>query len=185
MENSTNNSNESEIISTDEEQSEISEAQSLHQKIAELEKALLALNDSLLREKAECENIKKRAAKELEETSKYAVTGFAKDLIDVLENFHRATANMEAIANSGDENAKNFCEGILMVGKILNTAFEKHGITRIHPLNEAFDHNYHQAVTQVADAEKEPNTVMQVVRAGYKIRDRLLQPAMVVVSTKA
>lgn len=157
----------------------------LKKKISELEKALVTLNDSVLREKAENENIRKRAVKELEDAHKYALSGFARDLIDGLENLYRAVESMDTLITHDSEQIKNLCEGVLMTKKTLLTAFEKNGLTRLYPINELFDHNYHQAVSQIEDAEKENNTVVQVIRAGYKIKDRLLQPALVTVTKKS
>jgi len=154
-------------------------------KVNDLEKALVALNDSLLREKADKENLRKRMSKELEDAHKYSISTFAKDLIDVLENLYRAVDNINSIESIADEQIKNFYEGVLMTQKILLSAFEKNNITRLYPLHELFDHNYHQAISQLIDEEKEANTIVQVVRAGYMIRDRLLQPAMVIVSKKS
>ncbi|MGB1540469.1 MAG: nucleotide exchange factor GrpE, partial [Rickettsiales bacterium] len=75
-------------------------------------------------------------------------------------------------------------EGVDMTLRELIGNFEKHGITRIDPLGEKFDHNFHQAVSQVEDPEKEPGTILQVMQAGYTLKDRLLRPAMVVVSKR-
>ncbi|CAG7589891.1 MAG: nucleotide exchange factor GrpE [Candidatus Midichloria sp.] len=156
----------------------------LSNKVKDLEKSLITLNDALLRAKAENENVRKRAAKELEDAHKYSISNFAKDLIEVLENLHRATENIQGMKMIENEQVKSCIEGVLITQKILSTVFEKHGITRIYPLNEQFDHNNHEAINQVEDGEREPNTIVQVIRAGYRIKDRLLQPAMVAVSRK-
>jgi molecular chaperone GrpE len=108
----------------------------------------------------------------MEENSKYAVTGFARDLISVLENLYRAEENLP----------EDQREGINLTRKELEKVFEKNGIRRIEPKDEKFDHNFHQAVTQVENPEVEAGTVLQVLQAGYVIKDRLLRPAIVVVS---
>ena len=131
------------------------------------------LKDQALRAMAEAENIRKRTEREIEDNTKYAVTGMARDLIAVLENLHRAEANLP----EGEQR-----EGVTLIRKELEKIFEKNGIRRIEPKGEKFDHNFHQAVTQVENKEVEAGTVMQVLQAGYVIRDRLLRPAIVVVS---
>ncbi|WHQ46736.1 MAG: nucleotide exchange factor GrpE [Candidatus Midichloria sp.] len=161
------------------------EVEELSNKVKELEKSLIILNDALLREKAENENVRRRAVKELEDAHKYSISNFAKDLTEVLENLYRATENIQGIDSIENDQVRSCVEGVLITQKILNTVFEKRGITRIYPLNEQFDHNNHEAINQVEDGEKEPNTIVQVIRAGYRIKDRLLQPAVVAVSRKS
>ena len=131
------------------------------------------LKDQALRAMAEAENIRKRTEREIEDNTKYAVTGMARDLIAVLENLYRAEANL----TEGEQK-----EGVTLIRKELEKIFEKNGIRRIESAGEKFDHNFHQAVTQVENKDVEPGTVLQVLQAGYVIRDRLLRPAIVVVS---
>ena len=153
--------------------------------IEELKKKISELENLILREKAENENIRKRFIKELEDAHKYAISGFTRDLIDGLENLYRAVESMASLITDNNEQVKNLYDGISMTKKTLLTAFEKNGVMRIYPLNELFDHNYHQAISQIEDNERQNNTVVQVIRAGYKIKDRLLQPALVTVSKKS
>lgn len=141
--------------------------------LARLQEENAKLKDAALRAMAEAENIRKRSEREIEDNNKYAVSGFARDLIAVLENLHRAEANLP----EGEQR-----EGIALIRKELEKIFEKNGIRRIEPKDEKFDHNFHQAVTQVENKEVEAGTILQVLQAGYVIRDRLLRPAIVVVS---
>ena len=136
-------------------------------RILTLEAELAALKDQSLRAMAEADNTRKRAQREMEEMSRYAVTGFARELVSVIENLQRAAASIPPEARAGSE---------------LLGIFEKHGIRRIDPLGEKFDHNRHQAVVQIETGDAEPGIVVQVMQAGYSIHDRLLQPAMVGVS---
>lgn len=131
------------------------------------------IKDQALRAMAEADNIRKRAEREVEDAAKYANTALARDLIGVLENLHRAEANLP----EGEQR-----EGVSLTRKELEKAFEKHGIKRMEPTGQKFDHNFHQAVAQVEDPNIEAGTVVQVLQAGYVIKDRLLRPAMVTVS---
>lgn len=149
---------------------------------ADYEAKLAETKDQLLRAVAETENVRRRAARDVEETGKYAMSGFARDMITVAENLFLALNNIPEEARKEEGLLKTLSDGVDMTLRELLNAFEKHGIKRIDPLGEKFDHNRHQAVSQVEDPQKEPNTVLHVMQAGYVISDRLLRPAMVVVS---
>lgn len=151
-------------------------------KLEALEAENAKLRDQWVRAVAETDNVRKRAKRDHEELSKYAVSGFARDLVSVLENLKRATDTIPAEAREDNELLKTLGEGVDLTLQELVTIFEKYGIKRLNPLNEKFDHNFHQAVVQVDQPDVEPGTVIQVVQAGYTIHDRLLQPAMVAVS---
>ncbi len=140
------------------------------------------LKDQLLRSLAEQENIRKRSQREREEASKYAVSSFARELLSVSDNLRRA---LQAAPNDGDEQIKTFVLGVEMTEKEILNAFEKFGVKRISPEGEKFDHNFHQAMFEVEDAEKEPGIVVQVLQPGYILHDRLLRPALVGVSKRA
>lgn len=142
------------------------------------------LKDQLLRALAETENTRRRAAREREETSKYAITGFARDLLTVVDNLRRA---LDALPEESrkDESLAAFIEGIEMTEREFLAVLERHGIRRIEPLGERFDHRYHQAMYEIEDAERDPGTVVDVMQAGYLIADRLLRPAMVAVAKAA
>lgn len=145
---------------------------------------LAELKDQMLRAAAETENVRRRAARDVDETRKYAVSGFARDMITVAENLFLAMNSIPEEARNEEGLLKTLADGVDMTLRELLGAFEKHGIERVDPLGEKFDHNRHQAVSQVEDPSKEPNTVLHVMQAGYVIGDRLLRPAMVVVSKK-
>lgn len=145
---------------------------------------LAAMKDQALRALAEAENVRRRAERDVAETSKYAVTGFARDLVSVLENLQRAVESIPAQVRVEQPVVGNLAVGVEMTLKELLSAFEKHGIKRIDPLGQKFDHNLHQAVAQIATPDAEEGTVVQVLQAGYTIHDRLLRPAMVGVASK-
>jgi molecular chaperone GrpE len=151
-------------------------------KLEALEAENAKLRDQWVRAVAETDNVRKRAQRDQEELSKYAVSSFARDMISVLENLKRATDSIPGEAKQANELLKTLGEGVDLTLQELLGVFEKYAIKRIYPLNEKFDHNLHQAVVQVEQNDIAPGTVIQVVQAGYTIHDRLLQPAMVAVS---
>ncbi len=155
------------------------------------------LDDKLLRAVAETENLRRRAAREREETGKYAVTGFAREMLAVVDNLRRALDSLpdrpgvgggggETGGEAGeDDSLAGLVAGIEMTERELLAVFERQGIRRIDPMGEKFDPNIHQAVFEVADSGQPAGTVVQVVQAGYVIADRLLRPAMVGVAKAA
>lgn len=147
-----------------------------------LEEEIKSLKDLILREKAENQNLRKRHEKELEDNHKYAIANFARDLIEVQENMYRAIDNLPKNEIETNPTLKSILEGIELTKNTLGNVFEKYGITRIYPLEQPFDHNYHQAIVQVPDANKPEGTIVQVIQAGYVIKDRLLRPALVAVT---
>lgn len=141
--------------------------------------------DQALRFAAELENLRKRHAKEIEEAHKFAVTKFARDLIEVLENLHRAESSISV--EQMEENAvlKQIFTGVELTKKSLTDAFERHGIKRLDPqIGDAFDHDFHQAIAQVPSTTHAEGTIVQVIQAGYVLNDRLLRPVLVAVAKK-
>lgn len=136
------------------------------------------LKDKLLRALAENENVRRRAERQQGEASQYAITGFARDVLSIGDNLHRALAAVPEEARDNDE-VESFVSGIEMTERELLSALEKHGISKFMPEGEKFDHNLHQAVFEVEDTDAAAGTVVQVVQPGYMIKDRLLRPAMV------
>jgi molecular chaperone GrpE len=152
-------------------------------RVAALEAELAAQKDRLLRALAEAENIRRRAQREREDAAKYAMSGFAKDLLSAADNLRRALDSLpEAMA--GDERTRNLLAGVAATERELLAAFERHGIRRIDPSGEPFDHNFHQAIYEAERSEKPPGTIIEVLQPGYLIHDRLLRPAMVGVAKR-
>ena len=149
------------------------------------EKELAAMKDQALRGLAEAENTRRRAEREVADMSKYAVTGFARDLVSVIENLQRAVESIPAELKASQPAVANLALGVEMTMSELLKTFEKHGIKRIDPLGQKFDHNFHQAVAQIDAPDADAGTVVQVLQAGYVIHDRLLRPAMVGVASGA
>ncbi len=153
----------------------------LEDRLAEAEAELAATRDKLLRALAEAENLRKRAQREREEAGKYAASSFAKDMLDVADNLHRALASAPA-ESEWDELTRNLLAGVAATERELQAALERHGIRRIDPKGERFDHNYHQAMFEVDDTGQPSGTIVQVLQPGYVIHDRLLRPALVAVA---
>jgi molecular chaperone GrpE len=139
--------------------------------------------EQVLRERAELENYRKRAEREREETAKYAISKFAKDVAGVADNFQRAISAVPANAAEQDPALKSFLEGVTVAEREFLGVLERHGVLQINPLGAPFNPHQHQAVMEREDASVPAGTVLQVFQAGFMIEDRCLRPAMVVVST--
>lgn len=146
------------------------------------EPELAKLKDQLLRLAAEYENFRKRSAKEIEEANKYGITKFARDMIEVLENLHRAESSINTEMLESNETLKNIFSGVELTKKSLIDVFEKYGIKRLDPMGEQFNHDYHQAIMQVPSKNHKTGEIIQVIQAGYVVHDRLLRPALVAVA---
>lgn len=142
------------------------------------------LKDRLLRAVAETENLRKRAAREREEAARYAISGFARDVLGVADDMARALGGPPESAREAAD-AKALVEGLELTRRNLDAALERHGIARIDPAGEPFDPNLHEAMFEVDAPGAAPGSVVQVVEAGYRIHDRLLRPARVGVARRA
>lgn len=145
-------------------------------RINELEQQLAATKDQLLRTFAESENVRKRAERDRQDASQYAITQFARDLLSVADNLNRALIAMEQ--NTTPE-VKTLLEGVEMTEKELVKVLEKHHIKKLYPLHEAFDPKFHQAMFEVDHDQHDAGTITEILQAGYILNDRLLRPAMV------
>ena len=145
---------------------------------------IAALKDRLLRQVAETENLRKRAARERADAERYAIAGFARDMAGAADDLARALDHLpESLREAGD--AAALIEGLELTRRNLDAAFGRHGLTRIDPRpGEPFDHNVHEAMFELDAPGAEPGTVVQVVETGYRIRDRLLRPARVGVAKR-
>ncbi len=147
---------------------------------------LTALVDILKSERlsalAEAENANKRADKRISENAKYAVSNLCKGLLQVADNLGRALMAATPEAREQNETLKNLAIGVELTEKELMNVLESQGVRRITSLDQAFDANLHNAVQEVEKTDVPAGTVVQVLQEGYLIHDRLLRPAMVVVS---
>ena len=134
--------------------------------------------DQLLRTKAEMENIRRRSQKDVENAHKYGVEKFVTELIPVKEAMELGLAIEDATVES-------IREGMVLTMTSLDSMFEKLSIEEINPVDEKFDPECHQAMTMQPSDDVEPNMVLQVLQKGYRLNDRLIRPAMVIVSKAA
>ena len=151
--------------------------------VDELKLKLKDTEDKLLRSLAENDNLRKRHDKEIEDNSKYAIKNLSYSLLNVADNLQRALESIPNSEASGlDDNViKNLVIGIKAVEKELIDSLEKHGVTKFDSINQKFNPEIHQAVSKVHN-EKVDGTIVEEMQKGFKIGDRLLRPAMVVVS---
>ena len=151
--------------------------------VDELKTKLKDAEDKLLRSLAENDNLRKRHDKEIEDNSKYAIKNLSYSLLNVADNLQRALESIPNTEASGlDDNViKNLVIGIKAVEKELIDSLEKHGVKRFDSINQKFNPEIHQAVSKVHN-EKVDGTIVEEMQKGFKIGDRLLRPAMVVVS---
>ncbi|MFQ5488760.1 MAG: nucleotide exchange factor GrpE [Gammaproteobacteria bacterium] len=153
------------------------------------EELLLTLQDAqakadeywnqLLRVKADLENFQRRAERDLENAHKFALENFVRELLPVIDSLEMGLA---AAREEGADLAK-VVEGIDLTLKMLQGAVEKFGVQAVNPAGEKFDPERHQAMTTQPSEEVAPNTVLDVYQKGYLLNDRLIRPAMVVVSS--
>jgi molecular chaperone GrpE len=151
----------------------------LEQQLEAARQEAAQLKDQLLRALAETENVRRRAQREREDAGKYAITNFARDVLQVSDNLHRALEAIPAAALAEDEALKNLHEGVTATERQLDAALERQQVKRVWPMGEKFDANLHQAMFEVPTFDHQPGTVVQVMQAGYLIHDRLLRPALV------
>ena len=145
----------------------------------ELEAKISELKDQLLRTVADSENLRKRLEREKEQTRKFGIANFAKDLLSIADNLGRALDAAPTKEDVEDQALENLVLGIQMTEQELQKAFDNNNIRKIDPLGEKFDYNFHQAMFEVEETDKEPGIVVQVLQPGYAIDDRILRPAMV------
>jgi molecular chaperone GrpE len=135
--------------------------------------------ERLLRTTADLENFKKRAARERDESVKYANESLIKKLVTVLDNFDMALA---AAGTAPDGTAQSLQSGVAMIHQQLRNALLESGLEEVDATGKQFDPNWHEAVSQQETADVPEGRVLQQLRKGYKLRDRLLRPASVVVA---
>ena len=139
-----------------------------------------SLRDRHLRALAEVENTWRRSERIADEARDYAITDFARELLQVLDNLHRAIDAAEVALDPPTGHA-SLVDEIRATEKMLGLTVERFGIRKIQALGARFDPALHEAVMEVDDAQREPGTIAEVLEEGYTIKDRLLRPARVVV----
>ena len=131
-------------------------------------------HDAWLRAKADADNIRKRAQTDISNAHKYAVENFSSELLAVKDS-------LEAALNVENTTLENLKSGVELTLKQLVSVFEKFNIAEVNPMGEKFDPHQHQAMSMI-EADAAPNTVIGVMQKGYKLNDRILRPALVMVA---
>jgi molecular chaperone GrpE len=151
--------------------------------VAEATREAAQYKDKLLRTLAEMENLRKRTEREVLDARAYGIAGFARDVLAVADNMHRA---LEAIGpdlrEGADPKVKALIEGVELTERELMKILERNGVRKFSPQGEKFDPNFHQAMYEVPTSDQPPGHVAQVIQAGYMLGERVLRPALVAVS---
>ncbi|MFD2637489.1 nucleotide exchange factor GrpE [Piscibacillus salipiscarius] len=158
-------------------ESQDSEQESLKDQVKQLETENEELKNKYLRTQADFDNFRRRTQKERENDLKYKSQELVGEILPVLDNFERALQT-----EVSGEGSQSFVDGVKMVYNQLNQALEKAGVEEIQAENEEFDPNMHQAVMQVSEEGYESNQIVEVLQKGYKLKDRVIRPAMVKVN---
>jgi molecular chaperone GrpE len=141
------------------------------------------LRDRLLRALAEMENLRKRTEREVVDARLYGVTTFARDILTVADNMHRALNALDVeLRAQADAGMKALLDGVELTERELLNVLEKHGVKKLEPIGQKFDPHRHQAMYEVPDASVPAGHVVQVVQAGYLIGERVLRPALVAIA---
>ncbi|ABM62244.1 nucleotide exchange factor GrpE [Halorhodospira halophila] len=161
--------------------------EALRQRVEELEKALADAEqkaeehwDQVLRMRAELENARRRAEKDVDQAKRQGLEKVCGDLLQVKDSLEMGVQ----AAEDAEADREKLLEGSQLTLKMLNQVFERFEIEEINPQGERFNPDYHEAMAAQPSDEQEPNTVLQVVQKGYRLQDRLLRPALVVVAKK-
>jgi molecular chaperone GrpE len=147
--------------------------------LAALEQELAKHRDAMLRMQAEMENLRKRMARDSEKARKFALERIMKDLLQVSDSMERGLAAADETAT-----VESLREGQELTLKMFTKVLQDHHLEVIDPAGQPFDPEWHEAVTVLPSEEVDENTVLEVLQKGFRLHDRLIRPAMVVVSTK-
>ena len=151
--------------------------------IAQLKSEIEATKTEINYAKAEAQNVRRRAEKDVADARAYAATGFARDILSVSDNLERALSAIPEDMRE-DDKLKGLVAGLEATKREIEKVFSQHGISRIAAVGLPLDPNQHQAMIEIPSPEAEPGTVVQEMQSGWMIRDRLLRPAMVGVAKK-
>ena len=157
--------------------------QDLQKKVLDLQEKNEKLYNDLLMSVADKENLKKTMERELQSARDYSISKLAEKVVNSLDSLEKAIESANSL--NLDKNIKNIVEGVDMTLKSVVSALQDDGVEKILPsMGDKFDHNFHQAIQTINDDACENNTIKDVLQCGYKIKNRLLRAAMVVVSTR-
>ena len=156
------------------------QAQPAADPLAEARREAAEYKDRVLRTLAEMENLRRRTEREVADARTYGIASFARDVLAVADNMHRALETIDpALRDQADPKLKALIEGVELTERELLKSLEKNGVKKFSPQGEKFDPNLHQAMYEVQDAAEPQGHVAQVIQAGYMIGERMLRPALV------
>jgi molecular chaperone GrpE len=161
---------------------EMAEGPPLAERLAEAEREIAKVKDDFLRALAETENVRRRAARDKADASKYAIASFARDILPVADNLRRAADTVDAEARKQNPALEALVAGVEMTEKELLGVLARYGITPIEAEGQRFDPHVHEAMYEVPDESVPHGTVVQVLERGFMIHDRPLRPSRVGVS---
>jgi molecular chaperone GrpE len=170
------------IISSEQNSCEIIPEVELETKIINLEEEITKLKDQLLRAFAETENVRRRFLQQVEDRGKYAISNFAKDILQVADNLRRALESISAEDRKTNTIINKLAEGIELTEQTFINTLECYKIKKFESLGQNFDPHKHQVMVEVEEETKPAGTIVLEMQAGYTIHDRLLREAMVGVS---
>ena len=182
------NNKQKQEISNENDKEELKNSENNHKKENKettIEEKLKETEEKLLRSLAEIENQRRRFEKEIKDAFEFGSFNFAKESLAILDNLQRAKSairNDDKFKNNKD--LEKFLDNINIIEKDLVSIFEKNRIKKLEVNNKKFDPNFHQAMSEIEDNNKNPGTILHEIQAGYMFGDRLLRPALVSVSKK-
>lgn len=153
----------------------------LEAELAKAKASAAEFKDAALRAKADADNIRRRAAIDVDKAKKFALEKFANELLPVIDNMERGLQH----ADKSNEALVPLIEGIELTAKSLESALVKFGVKPVNPEGEPFNPELHQAMSMIESADVAPNTVITVMQKGYELNGRLIRPAMVMISKAA
>lgn len=152
--------------------------------LKKLDEAELKANQNwerVLRMQAETDNLQRRAERDIASAHKYALEKFASELLPIVDSLELC---LTSVPEKVQDPTKAVVEGVKLTLKMFYTAMEKFGIKQVNPVGEVFEPEFQQAISMKHDADVKPGTVLQVLQKGYTLNNRLLRPALVIVSTQ-
>ena len=174
-----------EVVDTNQNEVKPEDKEKLEEKEVTPDEKIKELEDKLARTFAEMENQRRRIEKEKEDAFEYGGFAFAKEALNLIDNFERSKQVLENDESLKDTVAlKKTLEHLEIINKDLISIFSKNNIKTIDCLNKKLDPNFHQAMIEIEDDEKEPGTIVQEIQKGFTIKNRLLRPSLVGVSKK-
>ena len=168
------------VNAVDEQEAQAPDAGDANEQVQALADEIVRLKDTMLREQAETQNIRRRLQQKAEDDRKRAIEKLVAELLPVIDNLERAID-----AAGDDEHVKAYKEGVELTYKSFVDVLAKFNVQQLNPIGEPFDPQFHEALTMVPNPAMEPNSVMDVMQKGYTLNDRLLRAAKVVVTKEA